>query len=375
LESETIFLVKMDSGLSPFHLCISRPKAPDDIVLAIESTSQGKPQPFNDLPIDLLWMIVEYLSPADKLCLALTCKSLQSILNPDRELSGIWFFHHHVPIFPASVIDEDIPVFSRPRWRLLRQLEDSRWMCCSGCHRLHPVNAFSRTQRRKIAELRTCIFRPKVVARVVHLCPDVQLTYQDRLKLMQTLATPDATTPGGAREAWSLSPHSETIWHKCTHEYHGTRRSNISVQVSMSPRIENGSLIMEAQYDVRGNSWPTDFMFVPYRLCPHRNLSTHVQDMCLTDIRGYRPPRSSRLDPRMVACEECLTEIRDVFHQFQFLNDHTSFECLIHVKRYLGPDEGEATYEWYRNTDAAYNNFSAGAWPPKRLLLPPQTPL
>jgi hypothetical protein len=244
----------MGSGLSSFRRRISRPKAPEDTVLAIESTSQGGPQPFNDLPIELFWMMVEYLSPADKLCLALTCKSLQSILNPDHELSGIWFFHHDVPIFPAPVIDDDLradlPVFSRPRWRLLRQLEDSRWMCCSGCHRLHPVGAFSRTQRSKIAELRTCIFGPKVVVRVVYFCPDIQLTYQDRLKLMQTLATPDATTPGGAREAWSLSSHSETIWHKCTHEYHGTKRSNISVQVSMSPRIENGSLIMEAQYDV-----------------------------------------------------------------------------------------------------------------------------
>lgn len=193
---------------------MSQPKTSKKADPTVECTPQDRPQPFNSLPVDLLLTIVEYLSFTDALCLALTCKSLQNILDRDEELRGMPFFHlgtlptrvkYHL-MLPTGVkfmegykefkegYKKESSVFWRPRWRLLRQLEDSRWRCCSACLRLHPVGEFSRTQLSQIAEFRTCVFGLKVGA--VRLCGHLQFTYRDRLKLMKTLMTEDATTPG-----------------------------------------------------------------------------------------------------------------------------------------------------------------------------------
>lgn len=129
----------------------------------------------------------------------------------------------------------------------------------------------------------------------------------------------------------------------------------------MNARIENEHLIMEAHYHVRGEAIPT-FDSFPYLLCPHRGLTTHVHDMFCTDVLGDRILQESwRVGPGMVVCEKCSTEITDVFHRFDTYSDwiqKTSFECLIHVKRYLGKGVGAVPTEWHWNSHTTLDNLS-----------------
>lgn len=114
---------------------------------------------FSDLPLETVLQIVNHLDNGmDRLCLALTCRSLQNLLDKDKSLQRshryrafkIWF-----RLKPANALPSDGRT-------LLRKLEDSRWRCCFGCFKLHPAHEFSARDLETSSDKRTCIFGPLV---------------------------------------------------------------------------------------------------------------------------------------------------------------------------------------------------------------------
>lgn len=120
---------------------------------------------FNNLPLETSLQIITYVdSDMDRLCLALTCRSLQTLLDKGKA-------HQRSPRYGAFE-DTSTPQTDKresERWILFRKLEDSRWRCCFGCFRLHPVEEFSVRDLRTGSDKRKCVCGPLVGT--VCLCP------------------------------------------------------------------------------------------------------------------------------------------------------------------------------------------------------------
>ncbi|KAH8692109.1 hypothetical protein BGW36DRAFT_363120 [Talaromyces proteolyticus] len=129
------------------------------------------------LPECLVREIFELLSPVDQVCFFISCKLLFNLFNSTYK-EFTFPRHLHIKIPHLCLNWPDIP-----RNMLLIRLENTRWVFCSACLKLHPRKEFDRLSLREPSLKRRCM----VWAGIVDLCPCLSLTFRDREQLVQLL--------------------------------------------------------------------------------------------------------------------------------------------------------------------------------------------
>ncbi|KJF60587.1 uncharacterized protein CIMG_11763 [Coccidioides immitis RS] len=284
------------------------------------------PPPITKLPIDIVLCVSDYLSPMDKLCFSLSCKSAWNALNGVQNSSK---FGHPMKFSTSSFPHSRDHNLRSGYWQLLRRLEDSRFRCCAGCLKLHPVSEFSTRDLATVADQRTCMFGSLVG--VIPLCPCIQLTFRTKLKLTAQLrksAIANKTTDGLDTDAVFLSD-----WHECRYTQGSTK-----VHARHTPMLnQDGRLVITSHYtvDARRKLALVDF---PGFCCPHRTISALV----LASLDS-----SSKND---FSCKWCGTKIVNC-------SGPSGDNFVLETSRVLGKSEDVADQEWHLQTTGAFERF------------------
>ncbi|QSS54672.1 F-box domain-containing protein [Histoplasma capsulatum var. duboisii H88] len=212
------------------------------------SFQEAKTSPLLNLPLELVLIINGLLPLESQVCLALTCKTLLR-LNKQALAAPQFKF------LPNDVYDREFMKncdnFNTERWRLLRLLENDQWHCCSTCLKLHPTSQFSRWGILARATHRVC-YLGKVG--IVNLCPCMNLTFRDKIKLIKLL------------EADNMVDCSYLL-HKCFLSFGLT-----DVVTKISALISgDGELFICTQYAVFARALRVSESIAPLRrvFCPH----------------------------------------------------------------------------------------------------------
>ena len=121
------------------------------------------------LPAEILFRVLSHLSLPSKVCLALSCKSMYSLLSPVFKTSELQF-----PRMCRTRFNDKL---SSTRTRTLIQLQNSRWLFCAACQKLHPKIEISGHQELKVSPWqRKC----RQWSGIVDLCPRIAITPRDR---------------------------------------------------------------------------------------------------------------------------------------------------------------------------------------------------
>lgn len=212
------------------------------------------------LPVDLLWMIFPLLPLVSQACLALTCKPLYQILSSvlqhdelawPRVLANTpyeWFLHTSEP--------------SVRRNALLLQLEDSRWMFCSECLKLHPRSHFKIWSAKVQPRLRRCVF----AGGITDLCACLALTFRGRKRLVEWLKTgePGENLPPALRNFFRLRVRwgRRILEHKCSNSAHQDLFVRLVVNLTLDP---GDTLIVTTRYHVQ---WSRERKYHMYDVSP-----------------------------------------------------------------------------------------------------------
>lgn len=216
----------------------------------------GATASFSGLPVEIVLHIASYLPLLPKLCLALSSKSLRSVLNSQDTLERSPQFAYPSPL------DIDGLFFSSDYWKLLLQLEDSRFRCCSGCLKMHPRSEFSEDDLRKNSELRTCNFG-KLVG-LVEPCPCTRLTIRDKAKLVKELKK--SSDKKGNR---FLDLDEDDDFTSCCRYTDGA----MTIETKNRPKLGKGNnLIIESAYTITGVDIWSSLKYNKRRCCPHNSV-------------------------------------------------------------------------------------------------------
>ncbi|KAK2803375.1 hypothetical protein FQN50_007034 [Emmonsiellopsis sp. PD_5] len=246
--------------------------------------------PFAKVPVEIVLEITKHLPPPNKLCLALTCKSLLNIIDGDKSLQrshqfrlGKWF--NSARLWPSwSGVNFRACPQHVSTFKFLRLLETPQYRLCSACCKLHHVSEFVEKQDGSQVD-QVCRF--STWQRVFHFCPCFWATFQDKQELLEAyFALP--RYPSIKRQ--NKNP---TLWeHQCSHVIQG-----ITIQMDRKPLLaQDGFLSIEFKYyavDI-----PYDFNHREMRkienvFCPHYTLGKIL----------ILVPSSSR--EGILHCEDC----------------------------------------------------------------------
>ena len=277
------------------------------------------------LPHELLLRIRAFLSLTSQACLALTCKTffsftgevlsssefdLPSMTFDNNDIIGTWGLGHSL------------------RWELLCRLEDARWLICSQCIKLRPVNRFSAPHFRGRGS-RRCDYGPD--EGIIEICACIRMSFGERVKLIAQLET--------LRED-SLSEGSP-FWHECL-----TVRGGRTVLTQAQPALrEDGSLVFQMRYCVTIDD-TCEFIFRPLQdmpvfCCPHQPAS-HI----IMDARwGYQ-----RINDSCYRCETFLTN-------FTRVENSNEAHYTLQTTRNLGKSRELADKTWYNQCNHHLRRF------------------
>jgi hypothetical protein len=201
------------------------------------------------IPNELLLLIFNNLEIVDKACLALSCWTLYYKIGP-------LVLDHHNLLSLLTIASNDqhrIP----PRTELLRRLEKDyhkRWLYCTACYTLHPRSEFSR--------LGTC--GPIWKLGVVDLCPCIQLTFRQKVKLIRYLKALSQNTDHentsqnsimhGRLRAFKVEEGNEggpiNLSHECSISGHLLEIIKIKMNAYLT---DEDHLVVETNYEVLGS--------------------------------------------------------------------------------------------------------------------------
>lgn len=340
----------------------------------------SSPQNFRglcDLHVDLVLYIISFIqSDLDRLCFALSCKSL-------LELTDCWPLPAEWGLSTRSILDYLNHRFhtwekaDRDRWELLRRLENARWRRCMGCYKLHPVEEFHKLDLWTPARRRTCIFG-KLVG-VVRLCPCVEMTFRDKVRITKELihqqqqpGQPESGSEADRNRGLLPGFDPVTGQHECLHECNDslfeTRR--IRVQRKLKFDLDNDhNLILETDYKVTEmQSSSNDTKQSAQLLCPHLrvlNSLYHVDRLapfCPTWIRSRRglTVKITYSYPGSFSCAWCEMTMFGVVETYivhQLLPKDYTFK----TRRSLGNATENADNTWYRQTETSIENMDDSA--------------
>lgn len=341
----------------------------------------SSPQKFRglcDLPVELVLHIISFIqSDLDRLCFALSCKSL-------LELTDCWPLPAEWGVMTRSIPDYLNHRFynwekvGRDRWELLRRLENSRWRRCMGCYKLHPVKEFHKLDLWTPAWRRTCIFGTAVG--IVRLCPCVEMTFRDKVRITKELIRQQQKQPpsqpgqpesdGEANRNRGLLPGLDPVTgqHECHYECNDSlhKGNRIRVQRKLKFSLDNDhNLILETEYNVTEmRSSPNDTKQSALLLCPHLQvLNSLIQVNILggsskTYIRSARGLILKDVDsfPGSYSCRWCEMTI---FGVVKTVGVGALFPIYYTFKtrRSLGNAIENADNTWYRQTETSIENI------------------
>lgn len=336
---------------------------------------------FCDLPVELVLQIISDIeSDLDRLCLALTCRSLLELTNcwplpPElRELTRAlprWLSVGYCPQNKVCSV----------RWELLRRLENAHWRRCVGCCKLHPVSEFRKLDLWYPVNRRTCIFGGLVG--VVRLCPCVEMTFRDKLRITKELIRrkqeeqqPEGDNEaqhGGENHSRGLLPGFDTVTgqHECIQECYDSwiLFKWLKVQRKLNFNLDTDhNLILEAEYKVT----VTEMMNPPdgtkpgaLLLCPHLQVYQSIcsiENINSKSIRAIREPGSRRWLEYVTAyrgsyscpwCEMTIFGLVEKEYNGRIYPKHYSFK----TRRSLGNAIENADNTWYRQTETSTENL------------------
>jgi hypothetical protein len=321
-------------------------------MLCLLSSLWQKPSPYDippgkfslgELPSELVLEVSALLTPIDKLCFALTCRSLMALLDGKSLAKSAQF--QHLKLWPSH----PHACFHRDRWYLLGRLEDSYWRRFSGCLKLHPFTEFTEADLAAEAEARLCIFGS--LASLVHLCPCITMTYRDKLRLIARLEQDD--------------PTNSRRWHKCVQPYGSTAMVHIEYTAVLE---NNGHLVIQSQYEVvpitAERPWHLGFPQMGVALvCPHRDITSHCAD--LVEVAKYNESWMTGIihpgHPTSITCQWCETTFTEASICSCPPSSPREHSCSIHVsfiaRRPLehgrGGNHSSSDRKWYEQTDLA----------------------
>ncbi|PYI08858.1 hypothetical protein BO78DRAFT_405547 [Aspergillus sclerotiicarbonarius CBS 121057] len=204
-----------------------------------------------ELPAELLFQIIGYLSMLPEACLALTCKRLFSI---------------------CAIILDSTPLHKR-------------WQACSVCLKLHPRASFASKELRRKAEERSCDLGN--LGGLIDLCPCKKLTFRDTTDLINLL-----------KEHFS--------WHSCTHSYGTTQ-----LKIELFPELDEADqLKIRTSYQlcVEPGQLGKDG-HLTWRLgCAHLSIDLWLAVVCQSSALSFYDS-SCRSCTQMHTCSICNTKL------------------------------------------------------------------
>ncbi|KAL2865210.1 uncharacterized protein BJX67DRAFT_382953 [Aspergillus lucknowensis] len=298
-------------------------------------SSHGEPprSPLLELPLDILLLIVPHLPLVSQVCLALTCKPLYQLLHSaldDERLA--WPRYLTSPITPFG--DSPYELFGSnpeiPRNNLLLKLEDSRWLYCCDCLKLHRSYQFDRWAVDRVPpSSRYCGNN----VGVVDLCACLALTYSNGVQLASWIqrGVPSRYLHRNIRQEFQFRviKNKRCLLHNCS----VTSQPDAFVALTTMVTLDADScLIVTTRYNV-------------YWSLPHKALGEAVES-----LNAYRPPHNTEgifLCPHMHAlawiygryarctgyqyeCRCCDTKSR------MLLYNYDGFHSVIQGERNLG---------------------------------------
>lgn len=224
-----------------------------------------------ELPLDILVLVIGDLPLVSQACLALTCKSLYRLLHSvldDKQLAWPRYLANPLPSHHRTFGSEP----ELPRTDLLLKMEDSHWLYCAGCLKLHPNDHF--LSKPMSSTSRHC----KWFSGVVDLCACLALTYLDAVKLADWIQTGDPSEylHQSIRQQFQLRvvDNRRCLVHDCSVTGHPD--AFIALKTMVTVDAEN-CLIVTTRYNLH---WST-----PHELNDSK---------CGIDLRrGYKMPRDT----------------------------------------------------------------------------------
>jgi hypothetical protein len=259
---------------------------------------------FCDLPVELVLQIISYIeSDLDRLCLALTCRSLLELTNcwplPPR-------WRESTIALPKSIYNRYYPndKILTDRWELLRRLENAHWRRCMGCYKLHPVDEFRKLDSWTSANARTCIFG-KLVG-IVRLCPCTEMTFRDKLRITKELIRRKQQEQKPGQSETSDEAHRgllpgfdpATDQHECTHECNDGCYPDRRIKAQRKLKFildDDHNLIVEAEYvftilDAIPGDRELAFLVCPIYSLATLNIGSNISTTChLSCTQDYHP--------------------------------------------------------------------------------------
>ena len=290
----------------------------------LKRATATKNAPILYLPIEIVLQIQSLLPLASQVCLAMSCKAFFNILLSPNELR-----------FPTAIIFKE---FITARCELLPLLEDSRWLYCSGCHKLHPIDEFSSLAIRIRPDARYCILSGKYGG-IVDLCPCIKLTFRDKLKLVAYLETRTKNNEYSIPRYFYLE--AEEIHHRCS-----MTDQSATVWIHITASLHQSGLLIETQYSIETQydietEYPGTLNWIKYNIplntCPHRYL--------IASMLG------GNFFQNCVACETSLSS-------FNLTSTTNGSYYVLKTTRNLGNEKSEAGPVWYKHAANAYSSVS-----------------
>lgn len=335
---------------------------------------------FTDLPTEIVLEIATYLPDPNLLCLALTCKSLLNILDSSEELRRSSHFRHSTLGRPSGFyrrLQLKGPLANR--WQLLECLEDSRWRFCSGCLRLHPIKDFSDTELRSPTWSRTCMLGKR--AGVIRLCPCIEITFRDKIKLMQKLSTtPSPKVPLPTEQPTgcvkihgvdldfarpSPGTQEDHCHHTCSYAYDSEFLRVHSKLRFVLDQVEKKDFMVETEYTVVVKSPARSLPYPTVLLCPHRDIVYQISSIVRRqEFQSFRPYRGTNgiiwyATNESISCPWCSTIVTNARWCVLGPVPFKEIFCFT-TRRSLGIAINEADDVWYRQTENAFAGWPRG---------------
>ncbi|KAL2828267.1 cohesin loading factor-domain-containing protein [Aspergillus cavernicola] len=254
-----------------------------------------------ELPTELLLEIISHLSVLSEACLALTCKRLFAISAAILDSKPLHFSRDFAPLFHHYRNGHS---FATTRWQLVKILEDSRWLACSKCLKLHPQSAFPPRELRRNADDRTCILGN--LAGVVDLCPCRKLTFRDKIELVELLKIRQRSVAILASQ-FGAGVKERFCWHSCTENY-GSTKMNIEIFPELD---DEDQLRIRTEYHLMttpGQLGKEEHMTARFG-CAHRSVDLWLAGVCQTTLCQLYEDRCASCR-RISICNSCSAMLR-----------------------------------------------------------------
>ncbi|KAJ5855676.1 uncharacterized protein N7529_009620 [Penicillium soppii] len=218
------------------------------------------------LPDSLLQKIYKFLSPVDKVCLCLSCKTLFNLFSTILEHKEFAFPQLLKIKEPRKCINnQDVS-----RNQLLLRLETKEQLYCGACLKLHPRKSFNTPQAPNNQPLQR---RCRQNAGIVDLCPCISLTGADRRNIIRLLENSTISDPtlGGRFDLIDDDEQGSYLLHRCSYATTNHWRTRLLMNVFIGL---DRQLRVNTKYTLSSQSVPrVNRRAEPVFACPHTDLT------------------------------------------------------------------------------------------------------